>query len=174
MNWKDLGKQFAGVGLPLLANAIAPGSGSIVALVAHALGLAPDAKPDEIAAAAANPDALLKLRELQDRHEEVLVKAAYDAETAAIQAVNATLQADARGDSWLQKNHHAIESLAATFSVVAIYFLLPLFKLPVPNVPEFAWMMLAAILGVTSWQHGMVNRTIAQNQGGENGTPAKP
>lgn len=165
MDWKSVGKQLIGVGLPLLGNAIIPGSGTAIALVANALGLGSSATPEQVATAIGNPDNVLKLKELQDRHEETLVKMAYDAETAVIQAVNATLQADARGDSWLQKNHHAIESLTATFMVVGIYFLLPLLKLTVPTVPEFAFMMLGAILGVTAWKHGVVNQTIAASNG---------
>ena len=80
---------------------------------------------------------------------------------AQVVAVNSTLQADARGDSWLQKNHHAIESLATVGMVIAIYFGLPLAKLPVPLVPTEAFLMLGGILGVTAWQHGEVNKTVA-------------
>ena len=80
MDWKDVAKKIASVGLPILANAVAPGSGSIVALVTNALGLGSNATPEQVSAAVANPDNLVKLKELQDRHEEVLVQAGYDAE----------------------------------------------------------------------------------------------
>ena len=85
----------------------------------------------------------------------------YDA--TAIVSVNGTLQADARGDSWLQKNHHAIESLITVCMVVAIYFVLPLAKLPVPAVPESVFMMLATILGVSTWQRGVVAKAKVDN-----------
>ena len=78
-----------------------------------------------------------------------------------VASVNATLQADARGDSWIQKNHHAIESLLTVCCVIAVYFVLPLCKIPVPAIPESAFIMLAAILGVTSWQHGKTNQILA-------------
>jgi len=166
MDWKALGKTLAGLGLPILGGAMGGPAGALFGkMAAGALGLSADATPEQVATAVnTNPDNVAKLLELQNTHQEVLVKAAYEAETAAIQAVNATLQADARGDSWLQKNHHAIESLTATLMVVGIYFVLPLLKIPVPTVPEFAFMMLGAILGVTAWKHGVVNQTIAQNQ----------
>jgi len=164
-DWKSLGGLLAKQGLPILANAIIPGSGTVVALITNALGLSHDASPQDIATAInSNPDNIVKLKELQDKHEEAIVQISTAAEVAAIQAVNTTLQTDARGDSWIQKNHHAIESLIVTNLVVCIYFILPLLKLPVPTVPEFAFLMLGAILGVTSWQHGQVNRAIAEGQ----------
>ena len=103
--------------------------------------------------------ATLELARLQQSGELAQISS----DTAILQAVNATIQADARGDSWLQKNHHAIESLTATFLVVGVYFVLPLLKVPVPIIPEFAFMMIGAILGVTAWQHGQVNKEIAKN-----------
>ena len=103
--------------------------------------------------------ATLELARLQQSGELAQISS----DTAILQAVNATIQADARGDSWLQKNHHAIESLTATFLVVGVYFVLPLLKVQVPIIPEFAFMMIGAILGVTAWQHGQVNKEIAKN-----------
>jgi hypothetical protein len=104
--------------------------------------------------------------ELQDHLAQYglqLATAEIAASTAVITSVNATLQADARGDSWLQKNHHAIESLIVVSCIVGIYFVLPACKIPVPAVPEAAFIMLGAILGVSSWQRGQVNQVIAKN-----------
>lgn len=157
MNWKDLAKTLTTVGLPILANAVAPGSGAIVSLVANALGLGASATPDQIAAAATNPDNIVKLKELQDRHEEMLVKAAYDAEVRQVESVNKTLQTEAMGGSWLQRNHHALESLAFMVWIMGVYFILPLLKIAVPVIPEFAFMAAGAVLGVTAWQRGQAN-----------------
>lgn len=162
MDWKDVAKKFASIGLPILANAIAPGSGTVVTLVASALGLGPSATPDQVAAAAANPDNIVKLKELQDRHEEVLVKAAYDAEVSVVESVNKTLQTEAMGGSWLQRNHHAMESMATVALVWAVYFILPLSKIPVPAIPETAWLTLGTILGVTAWMRGQANVATAK------------
>lgn len=82
-------------------------------------------------------------------------------DAAQVDAVNKTLQTEAMGGSWLQRNHHAIESLATVGLVWGIYFALPMLKLPVPPVPESAWITLGAILGVTAWQRGQVNKAIA-------------
>jgi len=121
-DWKSLGGLLAKQGLPILANAIIPGSGTVVALITNALGLSHDASPQILRTAInSNPDNIVKLKELQDKHEEAIVQISTAAEVAAIQAVNTTLQTDARGDSWIQKNHHAIESLIVTNLVVCIY-----------------------------------------------------
>jgi hypothetical protein len=79
-----------------------------------------------------------------------------------VEAVNKTLQTEAMGGSWLQRNHHALESMISVCLVVGVYFILPLFHIPVPVVPEFAFMMLGSILGVTAWQRGKANIQIAQ------------
>ena len=111
----------------------------------------------------------VKLADIQAQLQDHLAQYGLQLQTVQVQAaaqvvtsVNTTLQADARGDSWLQKNHHAIESLATVACVIGIYFVLPLAHMPVPSVPEAAFLMLGAILGVTSWQHGQVNKAIAE------------
>jgi len=73
---------------------------------------------------------------------------------------------EARGDNWIQKNHHAIESLAFTAFIIGVYFILPLLHISVPQIPEFAFMAIGVILGVTAWKHGEVNKIIAQGQKG--------
>lgn len=114
------------------------------------------------------PGDRVKLAEIESGLRDKLASYGLQLETvranenvAVIQAVNETLQADARGDSWLQKNHHAIECLLTVCLIIAVYFVLPLARVPVPPIPETAFLMLAAVLGVSSWQRGEVNKTIA-------------
>lgn len=85
--------------------------------------------------------------------------------TAAQQldSVNKTLQTEAMGGSWLQRNHHAMESLLTTVTIGLIYFGLPMMKIPVPAVPEAAFLMLGGILGVTAWQRGAANVAVAKS-----------
>lgn len=83
------------------------------------------------------------------------------ADSADIAAVNKTLQTEAMGGSWLQRNHHAIESIGTVALVWAVYFVLPLARIPVPAIPESAWITLGAILGVTAWQRGQANVRVA-------------
>ena len=155
----------AGVLLKLL-DVANPLAGAVTEFVAGKLGLS-GATSDAIQATIAGADPV-KLKQiaadLQDHLASYGVNlqiVGLQAQTGQVTAVNQTLQADARGDSWLQKNHHAIESLFCCGLIGSIYFILPLAGVPVPSVPESAWLMLGALLGVTAWQHGQVNQTIA-------------
>lgn len=156
MDWKAIGKQLANLGLPLLGGAVGGPAGAAVGKgLAAALGLSNDATPEQTAAALGNisGEQLVAIRAL----ESDLAKAELSASTAQVEAVNKTLQTEAMGGSWLQRNHHAIESLATVGLVWAVYFILPLAKIPVPAVPETAWLTLGAILGVTAWMRGQAN-----------------
>ena len=161
MNLKDLGKQLAAIGLPLLGGAVA-GPGGAVAMkgLVSVLGLGADATPEQTAAALGNVtgEQLVAMRSL----EADLAKAELTASTAQIETVNKTLQTEAMGGSWLQRNHHAIESLATVGLVWAVYFVLPIAKIPVPAIPESAWLTLGAILGVTAWMRGQANVATAR------------
>jgi peptidoglycan/LPS O-acetylase OafA/YrhL len=68
--------------------------------------------------------------------------------------VNATLQAEAIGKSWLQQNHHPLESLWTLALLTAIYFVLPVLKIAPPSVPESAWITIGAMLGIRAWNAG--------------------
>jgi hypothetical protein len=162
MKWKDLAKQLANLGLPIIGAAVGGPAGAVVGKgLAAALGLGANATPEQTAAALGqvNGDQLVALKSLDAQ----MAKDQLEATTAQIEAVNKTLQTEAMGGSWLQKNHHAIESMFTVGLVGAIYFILPLAKLPVPAVPEAAWLMLGAILGVTAWQRGAANVATAKN-----------
>lgn len=164
MDWSDI-STLIGTAAPILGGLVAGPAGSTVAsVIASEFGCAPT--PDALhAAISTDPEAGVKLAMIQATNKAtlqglVVTSAANQlaADTARIQAVNATLQAEATGKDWLQRNWHPIGGLAAIGLLVAIYFILPLFGQPVPAVPESAWIMLGAILGVTAWQHGQVDQ----------------
>ena len=156
MDWKDVAKKLAGIGLPILGAAVGGPMGAIAGKgLAAALGLGADATPEQAAAALGNVngDQLVALKALDAQ----MAKDQLEASTAQVQAVNKTLQTEAMGGSWLQKNHHAIESLAFMAWIMGVYFVLPLLKIAVPVIPEFAFMAAGAVLGVTAWQRGQAN-----------------
>ncbi len=156
MDWTEIGKKLAAIGLPLLGGAVGGPGGAVIGNgIASALGLAQDATPEQAAAALGNisGDQLVALRTL----EADQAKVAMQASVQQVEAVNKTLQTEAMGGSWLQRNHHAIESMATVALVWAVYFVLPLAKIPVPAIPETAWLTLGAILGVTAWMRGRAN-----------------
>jgi len=169
MDWKDIAGDVAKVA-PILGTVLGGPVGvaiKIGGMVASALGVSGPAEVQQ--ALQTNPDAAVKLREIEK--DETLglkqiaaqiILAELQTGQAQVEAVNKTLQTEAMGGSWLQRNHHAIESLMATSAVILIYFGLPLLKLPVPIVDPMAWMMLGGILGVTAWQRGSANVAVAK------------
>lgn len=162
MNWKDVASKLASLGLPILGAALGGPAGAAVGKgLAAALGLSADATPEQTAAALGNVngDQLVALKALDAQ----MAKDQLTTAAAQVDSVNKTIQTEAMGGSWLQRNHHAIESMFVVGLVGAIYFVLPLLAIPVPSVPEAAWLMLGAILGVTAWQRGQANVAAAQN-----------
>lgn len=163
MDWSDIG-SFVGKAAPLLGSVLTgniPGAiASAGTLLASAFGC--DPTPDAIhQAILQSPDAAVKLAQIEADNREHLASiqasvetAEINASTATVQSVNATLQAEANGQSWLQRNAHPMCKLATVGMVIGVYFVLPLAKVAVPAVPESAFLMLAAILGVTAWQKG--------------------
>lgn len=81
MNLKDLGKQLAAIGLPLLGGAVAgPGGAAAMKGLVSVLGLGADATPEQAAAALGNltGDQLVRMRDL----ETELAKAQLQADTS--------------------------------------------------------------------------------------------
>ena len=102
MNWSDLGKKIAGLGLPLLANAVLPGSGAAVAAIEEALGLHTGSSPDAISKAIdADPEAAIKLAQIQADKEVELARlvaqqniAALDSEDKQQAQINESMRAE--------------------------------------------------------------------------------
>src|SRR5689334_6946443 len=156
MDWKAIGKKLAELGLPLLGGYVGGPAGAILGKgLAAALGLGQDATPEQAAVAlgSLSGEQLVALKTL----EAQMARDQLQADTALTEQVNKTLQTEAMGGSWLQRNHHALESMFTVGLVGAIYFVLPVAHIPVPTVPSEAWIMLGAILGVTAWQRGAAN-----------------
>ncbi len=155
----DVANPLAGMAAEFIAGKLGLGSSTVEAVKDAVAGVSGADK--------------VKLAQIQADLQDHLAQYGLQLQTAQVQAgaaqvvaVNSTLQADARGDSWLQKNHHAIESLMTVGMVIAIYFGLPLAHIPTPVVPTEAFLMLGGILGVTAWQRGEVNKTIATGNNG--------
>ena len=171
MDWKEIAGDVGKVA-PILGTMLGGPVGiamKIGGIVASTLGVS---GPDEVKEALqTSPDAAVKLREIE-KDETLGLKqiaaqmAAADlqSQVSQVESVNKTLQTEAMGGSWLQKNHHAIESIFVCTLIGLIYFILPVIGKPVPPVPESAWIMLGALLGVTAWQRGQANVAQATKQ----------
>jgi hypothetical protein len=118
-----------------------------------------------------SPDAIVKVQQIladkETRLKELsgqVAVAQAQSDAAVIESVNKTIQADAMGQSWLQRNAHSIVKLWVVGLLSAIYVVLPLVHRDVPSVPESVWLMLGAVLGIKSWHDG-VTRTEAVKAG---------
>lgn len=163
-DWKSLGESLAKLGLPLLGAALPiPGGAALGTALAAAIG-SPSTNPQDILTTlSANADALAKAKQFEQQHAETMLKITVEAETQRIDSVNKTLQTEAMGGSYWQRNHHGIECTLSVLWVIAVYFGLPLFHIAVPAIPETAFMMVGSILGVTAWQRGQANAITASS-----------
>lgn len=90
MDWKEIGRTAASVGAPLLGGALfGPAGAAVGSIIAAQFGVSPDATPDQVLTAIkGDPDAALKLREIETKHTENLQKLENDRlriETADVQ-----------------------------------------------------------------------------------------
>lgn len=160
MEWKDLAATI-GKFAPMLGTAIGgPAGAGIGAIVASALGTGNT--PDEVSQAlAVNPDAAVKLKQIEATRQVDLQTLVVQAEanriaadTSAIMAVNATMQAEAKSDHWPTYSWRPFVGFVFGTMFLGVYFVLPLLKMPVPTVPTEAWIAIGGILGVASWFRG--------------------
>jgi hypothetical protein len=158
MDWKDVSAA-VGKAAPLLGTLLGGPAGAVVGgLVASALGTG--STPDEVSAALANPDAAVKLRQVEaDRQvklQELLVQAAaaeISAAVATVQSVNATMQAEAQADHWPTYSWRPFIGFVFGSYVLSLWAL-PLFgRAPVALTPDLT-LAIGGILGVASWFRG--------------------
>jgi hypothetical protein len=170
VNWSDIGKNILGAA-PIIGTLLGGPAGAAVgaaaSIVSSALGV--EAKPDAFdAALKSDPDALAKVRQAelaqQTKLAELQVEAAKNqlaADTQRIQAVNATMQAEAKSEHWAVWFWRPFNGLLFAPAIVAVYFVLPIVGVAVPHVPEVAWGMWGGLLGVTAWHSGVQQRVEA-------------
>lgn len=160
MDWKDLAGT-VGKFAPMLGTLIGgPAGTAIGAMVAAGLGVGNN--PTEVAQALQiNPDAAVKLRQIQSENQIELQKLLVQSEanrlaadTSAILAVNATMQAEANADHWPTYSWRPFVGFVFGVMFLGVYFVLPLARLPVPAVPTEAWLAIGGVLGVASWFRG--------------------
>lgn len=74
MDWKGVGNAVIKAGAPLLGGALFGPAGSVIAsIISGKFGVSPDATPDQVMAAInGDPDAALKLRQVETTHIERL------------------------------------------------------------------------------------------------------
>lgn len=162
MEWKEIASTVGKIA-PLLGPLLAGPAGVAVTIggvIASALGV--DNTPDAVSQAISiNPDAAVKLAQIEkDKTVELQGLAVTSAsnilaaDTQRILAVNATMQAEAGSEHWPSYSWRPFIGFIAGAMLFGCYFVLPLRGIPVPPVPESAWIMIGAVLGVASWYRG--------------------
>jgi hypothetical protein len=124
LSWSDVGKAIAGVA-PILGTALGGPAGAVVgSLVASALGTS--SSPDAVnAAIAADPASAAKILQVQNEHEEALVKMQTDYQTNLDTQRGAVIQAEAKSDSWMASNWRPVLMLTFTAIVAMNWLILP-------------------------------------------------
>lgn len=160
LDWKSLTSLVAKVA-PTLGVALGgPGGATIGALIAAALGC--EATPDSVTTALSiDPEAAVKLRQIESDNkvqlQQLVVQLASNelaADTARIQAVNATMQTEAASDHWPTYSWRPFNGFIFGTTFIGVYFILPILSKPVPAIPYEAWIAMGAVLGVASWFRG--------------------
>ncbi len=159
MNFAEIGKKIASLGLPLLANAIVPGGGAVVSMVASALGLS-DSSPDAVALALqTDPEAAVKLRQIEATHSERLAEIAMQgrsadlaAQTAQQASINKTMQAELESPSKWKSGWRPLFGYMAAFGFggLLLALIVAIFKVPgdAGEVIESATIILTMMLAV--------------------------
>jgi len=168
MDWKNLGTQIAKIGAPLLGGALGgPGGAAIGTMMASMFGVENDSAAI-YQAVQSDPQAAVKLRELELRHKERLEElqmesARIDTEErlGTIREINQTMRAESKSEHWLQYSWRPVNGFAFAAAILLIYFALPLAGKTPPDVPQWIWIGWGTILGVTTWDRGKEKRIIA-------------
>lgn len=160
LTWKDIAAD-VGLAAPVLGGLIGgPAGAAVGSIVASTLGTANS--PDAVKVAlATNPDAAVKLAEIEKDKTLGLQGLVVQAEqnrlaqdTQTISTVNATMQAEAKSDHWPTYTWRPFCGFVFGIMFGGTYFVLPLCHVPVPQVPTEAWFAMGGILGVASWFRG--------------------
>ncbi len=159
INWKDIANDVGKVA-PLLGTLLGgPAGAAVGSIVSSALGTGND--PSSVLAGLTSPDAAVKLKQIESDQAVNLQKLTVEAEanrlaaeTAQAQAVNASIQAEAKSDHWPTYTWRPFIGFCFGFAWIGVYLVLPLLKIPSPVIPSEAWLAVGGVLGVASFFRG--------------------
>ena len=145
MDWKGVGNAVIKAGAPLLGGALFGPAGSVIAsIISGNLGMSPDATPDQVLTAInGDPDAALKLRQIETTHVERLQE--LENERLRIETADVQNARNVHKDSWVP--------WALTFTLVAmvsgIVAALLLVAIPEDN-KEVVYLVVGQLIGAFS------------------------
>jgi len=76
------------------------------------------------------------------------------------------MRAEAKSEHWAQWMWRPFNGFMFGLSMFGVYFVLPLLKKTIPEVPYLVWVAWASVLGVTTWHRGKQKRILAGETGG--------
>lgn len=124
-----------------------------------------------IGAFKADPTVAAQLAAEVAKAEIILDGQIAQAEATILQAVNATMQAEARSEHWAQWLWRPLVGFSFTATVANNFILMPYFQkwLQPVTIPSEVWYAWLAILGVTAGFRGMEKWQRSKNGNGGNG-----
>ncbi len=178
MDWKDVGNAVLKIAPAVGTALLGPAGGAIGTILSSVFGTDPE--PDKVMQAIKmDPNAALKLKEIESNNQTELQKAILQAETMRlaeetkqIQAVNQTMQVEAQHKGWpaFWRPFWGVIS-AVSFLVVSVFVCYlgyeaimkgnPNAMTMIPQVISSMTMLFAvpgAILGVSAWHRGKMQR----------------
>jgi len=189
MDLKSLGRTVAKFA-PMLGKLIPiPGVGVGIDLLAAAFGVEPE--PNVVAQAiAADPDAGVKIAQIEATHKEAIQRQLLEAETSRISSVNETMRSEAKSEHWAQwlwRPYNGFLFGTTLFMVYALPTIINSFApilidqtvittivegvstiannkwvpITVGGVPEFVFVAWGSILGVSAWHRGNMQTKVA-------------
>ena len=189
MNWQEIGKELAAVGLPLLGAALPfPGGEALVAALASAIGQSGATPEAVLGVLKQNQTALNAARAFESAQQTTILKMQIDAEVAArtaesadIATVNATIEEELKNSSseaWYQKAWRpangfsvALGSFASVIAVCYLFFRAIVEKditalSVIPSLATAIATILAvpgAAVGIAAWHRGKMQIAQATN-----------
>lgn len=141
---------------PTVANVVLPGSGPLLNTLIRSVAGDPPETPIEQSAAkvAADPKLYLELQSRIMDHEAKLA----EIDSKRIESVNRSMREESKSEHWPQYSWRPYNGFLYGTTIFCVYVVLPVFKVPVPDVPQWVWIGWGAILGVTSWHRGREKR----------------
>lgn len=82
-----------------------------------------------------------------------------------VEAVNKTMQVEATSEHWPTYSWRPFCGFVFGVMFLGVYFILPLAHIPIPLVPQEAWLSMGAVLGVASFFRGKMQADPAINSG---------
>lgn len=148
--------------LPFLGTALGgPLGAGAASFVASKLGVPADTVSETLNAMVADPTKLNDAKALEYTYkqhmQEIGLQSLKDLEELNVrmaETVNKTIQVEATAEHWPTYSWRPFNGFLFGITIFGCYFLLPLFKVPVPIVPIEVWAGWSAILGVSAWFRG--------------------